>query len=61
MSSRQTIVMAVVIALVCAAVVWWLERFERQRLRDDWQGFIVRWQAQASGGAAGSGGDGGAG
>ena len=43
MSYRQTVAMAFLIAVFCAAMVWWLERFERQKLAETWQGFIDNW------------------
>lgn len=37
MSTRQVIVSAVVLGLVCALVVWWLEQFNRERLIADFR------------------------
>lgn len=32
---RQVIAAGVVLGVVCAAVVWWLERFELQKVRQE--------------------------
>ena len=46
MSWRQTIAGALLVALVAAAVVWFLEDFERARmretLREEWSSFLAQ-------------------
>lgn len=37
---RQALLMALVLGLVCAAVVWWLERFEVSRVIGEAEGVL---------------------
>ena len=46
---QRTIVAAVVLGLVAAVVVWFLEDFQRRRLTEDWQRFIQGWAPQPPG------------
>ncbi len=52
MSTKQVLVFSVVIGLVCAGVVWWLEDFERRRLAEEWHKFVEGWGAKAGEAAA---------
>lgn len=55
MSWKQTLVGAIVIALVAAAVVWMLEDFNRQRtvetMREEWTRWLSTLPTQGEGGA----------
>lgn len=46
MSTRQTLMAAVVLGLTCAAVVWWLEQFNRRAMIDEWTSFVEGWDAR---------------
>lgn len=46
MNLRQTMLAAVVLGLTCAAVVWWLEQFNRRVLIDEWTRFVEGWDAR---------------
>ncbi len=37
MSTKQVLLSAIVLGLVCAGVVWWLEQFNRDRLIQDFR------------------------
>lgn len=37
MTTRQTVLAAVILGMVCAGVVWWLEQFNRERLIADFR------------------------
>ena len=56
MTWRQTLAGAIVVALVAAAVVWYLEDFERARmremLRDEWSSFLAELPVREQGGGA---------
>jgi hypothetical protein len=41
--------MAFLIAVFCAAMVWWLERFEREKLASTWTEFIDNWHKKTEG------------
>lgn len=55
-SVRQLVLVGVVLGVVCAGLVWWLERFELARLREllaeEAQGYLEkvesfrRWQSE---------------
>ncbi len=45
MSWRQTIIAALVLALVAAAVVWYLERFNGDRLMEQLQAYLRKTDA----------------
>ena len=47
MTWRQALTMALVMGMIAAGIVWWLESFERDRLAKDWQGFIDSWEKRA--------------
>jgi C4-dicarboxylate transporter len=42
---KRTIAQAVIRGVVAAAIVWFLEDFNRRRLVDDWTSFIEGWGA----------------
>lgn len=58
MSWKQTVAGALVIALVAAAVVWFLEDFERARvremMREEWTAWLEKFPVRGEG-AAGDG------
>jgi len=37
LTTRQTVLAAVILGMVCAGVVWWLEQFNRERLIADFR------------------------
>jgi uncharacterized membrane protein YwzB len=41
-STRQVLLAAVVLGMVCAAVVWWLESFNRERLIADFHAQLAK-------------------
>jgi C4-dicarboxylate transporter len=43
---RQTLIQALVLGVVAAVVVWFLEDFNRRRLVDDWTRFVEGWGSQ---------------
>lgn len=47
---KRTLVQALVLGIVAAVVVWFLEDFNRRRLVDDWTRFVEGWGAAPSGG-----------
>lgn len=44
MSNRQVIVAALVLGLTAAAAVWWLERFELERMHAEWAVYLERYE-----------------
>lgn len=50
---KTVIVQAVIMGIVAAAIVWFLEDFNRRRLVADWQGFIEGWTNPPQTGAHG--------
>ena len=40
---QRTLAQAVVLGVVAAVVVWFLEDFNRRKLVDDWTGFVEGW------------------
>lgn len=49
MSNRQTIIAAVILACVAAAVVWWLEQFNRRLLEarmQEWLDSLPTYRAE---------------
>lgn len=40
---RTTIVQAVILGVVAAVLVWFLEDFNRRKLVDDWTRFVEGW------------------
>lgn len=47
---KRTIAQAVILGVVAAAVVWFLEDFNRRRLVDDWTRFVEGWGASPAAG-----------
>lgn len=45
----RVLVAAVVLGMVAAAIVWYLERFEAERMRNLWAGEIQDWLASEGG------------
>lgn len=43
MTTRQLLIAALVLGLTAATVVWWLEQFNRERLKADWTRFVEGW------------------
>jgi hypothetical protein len=52
MTHKQVIVAALVLGVTAALVVWWLEQFNRERLKADWLRFVESWERLAPGQAA---------
>lgn len=51
---KRTVVQALILGMVAAVVVWFLEDFNRRRLVDDWTRFVEGWGASpATGGPMG--------
>lgn len=48
-SWKQTILIAVIMGVLAAGLVWYLQSFERERLRIDWQSFLDNWHTQTGG------------
>ena len=44
MTHKQVIMAALVLGLTAALVVWWLEQFNRERLKSDWTRFVESWE-----------------
>lgn len=44
-SYKHTILMACIIALVCAALVWYLERFQMDAMIGKWQDYLRKHDA----------------
>ncbi len=52
MNTKQILLTSVIIGVVCALLVWWLEGFERKRLAKDWQSFVDGWSPSSTPGEA---------
>lgn len=46
---KQLLLQAVIMGIVAAALVWFLEDFNRRKLVADWQGFIEGWTSGTGG------------